>query len=259
MFPPMNFVWDRDPEEAYQNPYEYRAQQQFHREARSLLAQIHSSLLKSNEKYTIDDRSVNKAVWMLSNDSCEGLLDALELLKKKKHGTVGRILRDVVETTNLASYFLSRTTKSTKALEKWYDNEIIENSKYRFHVSDSIGKEYAQDLWDRYKLFSKFTHRTYRTLAFSYVRGGNGIMVHENAFGTLPAVPFTISMYYAILGYLIKLFAIQLKAWKIIPELDLETILTTSIEKNPVKRRFATREEARAMKMEMSLKRQHKP
>ena len=39
-----SFIWDRDPQEAIRNPYEYNAQKQFHREAITLTEKLAEKL-----------------------------------------------------------------------------------------------------------------------------------------------------------------------------------------------------------------------
>jgi len=73
-----SFIWDRDPQEAMDNPYEYEAQEQFVREAESILNLFSNELGKFDMKFTVDDRSLEKAIWMLQNDALDSLKDILE-------------------------------------------------------------------------------------------------------------------------------------------------------------------------------------
>ncbi len=77
-----SFVWNRDPEEAYSNPYEYAAQDQFVREARKIISRLGKALEKHNMQFGRDECSLQKAAWMLHNDSINALREALSLLKK---------------------------------------------------------------------------------------------------------------------------------------------------------------------------------
>lgn len=241
MYPELNFIWDRNPEEAFQNPYEYNAQKQFHREAKALLILIQEYFIKANRKYNRDDRSLEKAVWMLSLDSCEALQDCLDLLKKSRHSMVGRIMRDIIETMNLTAYFTSNTKESTTALWKWYNDEIIVNRDYRNFVSKHISKELGDNLAKEYRMFSKFTHRTYRTLSYSYVLGKDKNLLYEGEYKHLPMVPATISMYYALIAYLIRYFVNEIVIRAIIPKKDIEYFYELSIEKRPAKRKFVNK------------------
>lgn len=120
-----SFVWSREPEEAYSNPYEYGAQEQFVREAKRILKRLCKRLGKYNLHFYSKDTSAQKAAWMLHNDATEALREALSMLEKKKHKLVGRIFRDVWESFQLVEYFRSSSPQSQSDLKKWYENEII--------------------------------------------------------------------------------------------------------------------------------------
>jgi hypothetical protein len=77
-----SFVWHRDPEEAYLNPYEYSAQEQFDREAKKVLMRLSKSLGKYDLHFTAKAVSVKKAAWMLHNDAIDALREALVLLER---------------------------------------------------------------------------------------------------------------------------------------------------------------------------------
>ena len=93
-----SLVWDRDPEEAFKNPYEYEIQKQFVRESTIILEGFHKLMDKRNLRYPNDDISLEKALWILNYDSLDALQDCLEMLQIKKHKLAGRLFRDVWET-----------------------------------------------------------------------------------------------------------------------------------------------------------------
>jgi hypothetical protein len=101
-----SFVWNRDFDEAYANPYEYATQKQFVREAEAILTEVRKGLQQFDFHFTVSDVSVKKAIWIIYNDAIDALSEALNLLKKKRHKLVGRIFRDVWEAAQLADYFL---------------------------------------------------------------------------------------------------------------------------------------------------------
>lgn len=139
-----SFVWNRDFDEAYANPYEYEAQRQFVREAKAILTGIQKGLQKFDFHFTKNDVSVSKAAWMLHNDAIDALAEAVDLLEQEKHKLVGRIFRDVWEAAQLVEYFLSGTPQSKGDLNKWYQNEIISHSDVREALKHS-GKQKETD------------------------------------------------------------------------------------------------------------------
>jgi hypothetical protein len=78
-------VWGRDPQEAFEEPYEYAVQDQFDREANALLQRFYRSLNTKKYHFTVADQSAQKAVWLLAVDSLDSLRDCLDALKRKKH------------------------------------------------------------------------------------------------------------------------------------------------------------------------------
>ena len=126
-----NFIWERDPEEAYTNPYEYEAQEQFVREASSLLNKYHKHVSSNSKRYHRDDTSKGKAIWMLHVDALDALRDCLDLINEKKHRLACRLFRDVIETLDIAAYFSSASSQNNPDLIKWFKNEIIPHRKYR--------------------------------------------------------------------------------------------------------------------------------
>jgi hypothetical protein len=73
-------VWGRDPAEAFEEPYEYGMQEQFAREAETLFAGLYRLLNSERHRYSLEDRSREKAVWMLAMDALDSLRECLEAL-----------------------------------------------------------------------------------------------------------------------------------------------------------------------------------
>ena len=189
-----SFVWDRDPSEAYANPYEYEAQEQFAREAGAFLKDVFTQLMESARSWYRDDRSVEKAVWMLQVDALDALRDCLQLLGEKRHRLVGRLFRDILENLNLAAYFDSGKETAATDLDSWYDNEIVPHSRYRDYVEKNEGHDKAAESRASYRRLSKFTHRTYRSLAQGYVLASENRIVYEGVSESgLLIPPHTIS------------------------------------------------------------------
>jgi hypothetical protein len=117
-------VWGRDPQEAFEEPYEYGIQDQFAREARTLFARLYKLLNSDCHRYSVDDRSREKAVWLLSMDALDSLRECLEALIRKEHRVASKLFRDVMESMDLAAYFHNATDKSKVSLGKWYADEI---------------------------------------------------------------------------------------------------------------------------------------
>jgi hypothetical protein len=235
-----SIVWNRHPEEAYLNPYEYDAQEQFVREARKLLKSLFVFYDRFNLTFSCDDRSLRKSIWMLQIDALDSLRDCLEALTLKKHRTAGRLFRDVIETLDLAAYLHSGSPAAQVNLQKWYDDEVIPHRKYRDHIRKTLGEKPADERRDFYSQLSKFTHRTYRALLKGYSLGGGDLMVYDShhASGSL-VLPQTIAGFYAILADLIALFCHEacVRGVLTLPEVDQARKASLEVETFP--RQFA--------------------
>lgn len=243
-----NFIWTRDPKEAYSNPYEYEAEEQFSRESYNLLVGLKEKLELFNRTFHRDDRSLEKATWMLLIDAIDSLLECHNFLLNKKHKVAGRLFRDAIEVIDLSSLFMSKTEKSKKLLEKWYNDEIIPNRDYRNYIENQKGKEDAEKYRKYYSQISKFNHRSYRTLAYGYLKNRNGNLVYDG-FTTdlnnshLRVFPGIISMQYVLLANCILILLTAIEKSKLISKTDIDDIWTKSIEKIPLQRKFKTLEE----------------
>lgn len=234
-----SFIWQRDPDEAYHNPYEHEAQEQFLREAESVLEGIRPFLNQYDMTFHKDDESVKKAVWLLQTDALCSLYDALAALKEKRHRLVSRVFRDIVETLDLAKLFSVRSDKSGKLLAKWYKNEIISHGEYRKLVESMQGPEVAGEIRQQYRNLSKFTHRTYRSITASCGLGRDDLMWHENHSPDLTSMlPQPVAAYCAVFASFVLTFCSEVAARGLVEEDKVKDVFSSSMEAEPVKRRF---------------------
>jgi hypothetical protein len=233
-----SIIWNRDPEEAYSNPYEYAAQEQFAREAKKILTRLSKGLGKYNLYFTAKETSVRKAAWILHNDAIDALREALALLKKENHKLVGRIFRDVWESSQLVEYFLSATSKSKSDLKKWFGDEIIVHGKIREQLEKSGRKVEVEQRRQRHRELSKFTHRSYRALQKGYSLGVDDKMVYDG-YTKWSVLPHTVSFYYAILAALIIQNSESIKNSGLVSATEIENIWKQSLEKTTIPRKFA--------------------
>lgn len=203
-----SFVWRRDPQEAYSEPYEYPGQEQFVREASALLRSLSHHYSCKNRSFAREDSTREKAVWMLQVDSLAALEEALELTTLKKHRTASRLFRDSLETQDISVYFARAGQDSEKHLRKWFANEVIPHRIAREFVKKMHGESRFQELRELYNELSKYTHRTYRSLAMSYIlsRGNRFAYDGFREGGVSMVLPHVISFSYAVLGMLIRRF-----------------------------------------------------
>jgi hypothetical protein len=251
-----SFVWDRKTDEAYLEPYEYGAQEQFSREARQVLRRLKDHYSKRNRTFTRDEESVEKAVWLLQVDGLEALGDALFMTDEKKHRIASRLFRDAVETLDMSAYFVLGGKDAERDLDKWYENEVVPHRRFREFVKKAHGNESAENLTSLYGDLSKYTHRTYKAIGTSYILGRNDLLVYDGfrESDTL-VLPHIISFSYALIAALIKRFIDIAERTRQIDKQEIDRIWRESLEEETVPRRFgiAPGQILRGPPMEISL------
>lgn len=242
-----SIVWGRDSQEAFENPYEYTAQDQFVREAAALLRAIYRLLNCERHHYHRDDRSQSKAVWLLHMDALDGLFDSLENLTAKRPRVAALIFRAIEESLDLATLLASGSPAATTLLGRWFDNEVVPHRDYRQYLQEVEGPEAAKERAARYHSLSKFTHRTYRAITDTYSLGAGDRLVHERTAilysnspdsATTLVLPHTMAAYYSVLASLILVFTEQLDIHQLVASTDLEKAILSSLEEDTVPRRF---------------------
>lgn len=243
-------VWGRDPQEAYEEPYEYAVQDQFIREATALLGQYYRFLNSDMYRFSVDDQSLEKATWLLAMDALDSLRDSLDALTRKNHRVAAKLFRDAMESMDLASFFNSASNRSQPCLEKWYRDEIIPHGEYRDYVKKTEGPEAAAKLARHYSSLSRFTHRSYRAILDGYSKGGGDRLVHDGTgelFGTaeealkMLVLPQIISYYYAVFANLIVVYSDEVTKCVLLTEEEVQTAFAESLETETVTRRFLPR------------------
>lgn len=247
----LSLVWERDPREAYRNPYEYAAQEQFVREASKLLKSYYPLLNPKERRFTRDERSVEKAVWLLQMDALDSLRDCLSALERRNHRVAGKLFRSVIEPLDLAAYFHGRTTKTQQDLQRWYEDKWIRHSDYRDYLKNTVGKEAAEESRRHYRGLSGLVHRSYSAVLDGYTVGGGDRLVHDGTgllysegkhSETALIPPQTIAAYYATLANLILIFSDEIVRRGLVKHSELKTALNESLEVETVPRRFMPRE-----------------
>ena len=237
-----SFVWEREPAEAYSEPYEYGGQEQFAREAASVVAHLKSIYELQNKSFKIGDQSMRHAVWMLQVDALSALSDTIDLLAEKRFRVASRLFRDVVETLDASYYFALAGEAGAKNLAKWYANEVISHRVFRDFVKHHHSPERAEHLRSLYSDLSKYTHRTFRALSMSYLRGRDNTAVYDGFRDkeSLYVLPHVISFAYAVLAGLIKRFVRFARDTGQVSAAEEKEVWETCLEKETVARRFGS-------------------
>jgi hypothetical protein len=243
-------VWARDPQEAYEEPYEYALQDQFVREATPILGRYYRLLNSDRYRFSVDDQSLEKAIWLLAMDALDSLRDCLDALVRKNHRLAAKLFRDAIESMDLAAFFNGATERSWTCLEKWYRDEIVPHREYRDYLRKTEGPEAAERLAKHYGSLSRFTHRSYRAILDGYSRGGGDRLMHDGTgelLGTskeapkLLVLPQTISYYYALLANLILVYSAEISKRGLLTEEEVRTDFVENLETETVPRRFLPR------------------
>lgn len=234
-----SFVWERDVVDAWLEPYEYGGQDQFLREAKKVISLLKGHYSRKDMHFDRDERSLEKAVWLIQVDTLEALSDALALTEEKRHRVAARLFRDAVETMDTSAYFYLAKEKATTDLENWYEDEVIPHRKFRAFIRDYECKDKAKGLSELYGDLSKYTHRTHSAIMRSYILGRKNKIAYdgfvEDEFRVLPHV---ISLSYAVIAALIKRFITVAENTEQLSLAEADGIWKKSLEKETVPRRF---------------------
>jgi hypothetical protein len=234
-----SFVWNRDPREAYSEPYEYPGHEQFAREAKTLLRVLGEHYTQKDAAFTRDDVTREKAVWMLQVDSLEALEDCLSCIVEKKHRIAARLFRDALETQDVSWYLAKAGIAADAHLKDWFANEVIPHRVARDFVKRVHGTERFEELRSLYGGLSKYTHRTYRALAMSYVLARDQKLAYDGFRRDSSLVlPHVISFCYAVLAMLIKRLVEVAIATEQLTAERAEAMWVGSLEIHSVPRRF---------------------
>ena len=246
-----SFVWNRDPQEAYENPYEYDANEQFVREAEGLLVRLYRLLYSDDRRHTSNERTTEKAIWLLQMDALDSLRESLAALERKHHRVAGKLFRTATETMNLAAYFAGAGVEGRNYLERWYNDEFVPHRVYRDFIGRVEGAGAKERANKRYQNLSRFIHRNYGAIMDGYSLGSEDRLVHDGeallhgnheTVETFLVLPQTMSAYFAVLASLILTFSDELvRRGMALPE-DVEGAWAESLEADSAPRRFTTRE-----------------
>ena len=234
-----SLIWLRSSQDAIDNPYEYEAQNQFISESYKILTALLNKLENNQLVFHKDNKSIEKAVWMLHNDATEALLECHSLLTEKRHKVASRLFRDVVETLDLAAYFHSNTKQSKGNLLKWYKGNVVPNRYYRDYVKSTFGNKVSSKKKEIYSQYSKFTHRTYDVLLYSYSLGRDNNLVYDGfEKDSILILPHTIAMYLTLLADLILMLSNELVARQSISKIQMDEIWSESLDDHTVQYRY---------------------
>jgi hypothetical protein len=243
-------VWGRDPQEAFEEPYEYEIQGQFAREAGALLTRFYRILNSDRFHYPVEDQSLAKAVWLLAMDALDSLRDCLTALGRKEHRIAGKLFRDVMENMDLAAYFRSGTPKSLSSLQHWYADEIVPHREYRDYVKQKEDAEASKRLAKHYSSLSRFTHRSYNAILDGYSQGKGARLVHDrtselygNSDGSAVflVLPQTIASYYAVFANLVLDYSSRLSDLGLVSQAEIQASFDIILEPETVPRKFLPR------------------
>lgn len=232
-----SIYWNIWPEEAYTSKYcyQYEAQGQFFREAEKILMSILKELEIFNWKYDNDSKEKWKALWMLMNDSTHTLLEINTLLKQDKHSIAWKLFRTIDEILDLSILFYEDI--ENKYLDKWYNDEIIQHSEYRKFMWNKYWTSIEEQLKNWYKDISKFTHRTYISLRYSYIIWNRNQVAYDFfEWKSTLTYRWTPSMYISLLGIYIQKLKRVIVTIELIEKEKIESIWEQSLEKETLKR-----------------------
>ncbi|WP_159948024.1 hypothetical protein [Polaribacter septentrionalilitoris] len=236
-----NFIWNRDPQEAMDNPYEYEAQEQFRNESEKLIKELRKYLI-TEYSFKLNEKTSEKAIYMLTINALDSAFEIVQSLKSQSHRVTAHLLRTIDESIDLGVFFNSKSEKSKRKVEKWFNNEMIPHREYRDYIKSKEGEEKFEQERKKYIDISKFSHNSYKTLLYSYVKRSDETIVHGNTYESGILIPIqTIAMYHAISGFYFKKIAFKMVEFEFIELEKMLKIMLDSQEENTIERKFEMR------------------
>lgn len=203
-------IWFSYPQREFRNPYSYGEQDLFLGEAESVLSKLLELLQTKNMIFTLADRSIEKAVWMLHIDALDALREATSLLREKRHGVASRLFRDILETMDLAGHFSRNNQQTNRDLAKWYNDEVILHRRSRASLGQAWGPAAEGARRALYHSWSRLTHRSYWAVSQSFGQGQGERIWHDSILSVHgECIPQSVACYLPILGDLIILFILE--------------------------------------------------
>jgi hypothetical protein len=195
--------------------------------------------MEENMKFRTNDVTLQKAEWMILTDCVDAVLEALDLLNRKKHRVAARIFRDVIENIDLLTFFKSGTESSKEYLTKWFGGEFIPHRIAREYIKEVEGESARKRRAKYYQELSAFTHRTYSALKDSYSLGKDDKMVYDRKHESgLLVLPHTISAYYAAIGDIIIQLSESMAKSEVCTKTQVDAIWHKVLSSESVPRRF---------------------
>ena len=99
-----NFIWNRDPQEAMDNPYEYEAQEQFRNESEKLIKELRKYLI-TKYSFKLNEKTSEKAIYMLTINALDSAFEIVQSLKSQSHRVTAHLLRTIDESIDLGVFF----------------------------------------------------------------------------------------------------------------------------------------------------------
>jgi hypothetical protein len=204
-------IWYSDPEQEFKTPYDYSEQEIFFLEVQTLLDGLLRLMQCNDMKFSRDDRSRDKAVWMLHFDALDALREALLLLRERRHSIASRLFRDVLETIDLAAHLSRDFEQSRNDLEKWYADEIVQHRRSRESLGQAWGEHVKTARASLYKNWSRFTHRSYWAVSQSFGVGIGDKIWHDSILKEHgQCIPQIVASYLPLLANLTVLYIMEL-------------------------------------------------
>lgn len=236
-----NFIWNRDPQEAMDNPYEYEAQEQFRNESEKLIKNLRKHLI-SKFSFKLNEKSSEKAIYMLTVNALDSAFEIVQSLKNQSHRITAHLLRTIDESIDLGVFFNSKSEISEIKVEKWFNDEIIPHREYRDYIKQKEGDEKFEKERTKYMEVSKLSHNSYKTLLYGYTRRSDETIVHGSMYESGILIPVqTIAMYHAISAFYFQKIAFKMVEFKLIELDEMLKIMVSSQEEKTIERKFEIR------------------
>jgi hypothetical protein len=194
-------IWDNESTvKAFTTGYDLKNIDLFDEQCEKLLRAVlfENSLIDKKFSDSIDN--LEKANFLILNENTSSLYDCLRNIKIGNVRIAARVFRDTLENMHILE--LLNNSGNNKYLNLWYSNEVISHGDYRDWIKKT-NSELSELTRVIYRLYSKYAHRTYKTILENYEIENGFLKFNYHLDRTEEYHRKLLSRYYSHLSYFV--------------------------------------------------------
>jgi len=217
-------IWKNESSrKGFSTGYEQKEIEIFDVECEAFLREVIRQSAFLNDSFKDEDESLHKANWLILNEITSSLYDCHQNIIVGNIRIASRIFRDVLENMHILE--LINNSNKPKYLKNWYKNEVISHREYRDWIKTEKTEELSELTRDVYRLYSKYAHRTYKSILESYSKDNNQSLRFHNRLNRKETDDLRlVSIYYTHLSYFVRNTTLNYGDYKVLKSVQMSII-----------------------------------